>query len=97
MLDNLCMGAYLSANGEEALQTIEAEALQRRKKLKQAQAEFRILEPGLWTTAPELCWAMELRVIVKQGGDFALVSPDEPKQRKSFEKPTQITSLRGRG
>ena len=29
---------------------------------------------------------MELRVIVKQGGDFSLVAPDEPKARKAFEK-----------
>ena len=29
---------------------------------------------------------MELRVIVKQGCDFALLSPDEPQARKAFEK-----------
>jgi len=84
--DTVHRAAYLSANAEEALQTIEAEALRRRKKLKQPQAEFTILEPGLWTIVPELCWAIELRVIIKQGTDFRLLSPDEPKARKSFEK-----------
>ena len=77
---------YLKDNAEEALQTIEAEALRRRKKLKQPQPNLTILEPGLWSEIPELCWAMELRVIVKQGGDFSLVAPDEPKARKAFEK-----------
>lgn len=78
--------AYLAANGEEALQTIEAEALRRRKKLKQPQPSLTIPEPGLWTDMPELCWAMELRVITKQGGDFSLLAPDELKARKAFEK-----------
>ena len=77
---------YLKSNAEEALQTIEAEALRRRKKLKQPQLSLTILEPGLWSEIPELSWAMELRVIVKQGNDFSLLSPDEPKARKAFGK-----------
>jgi hypothetical protein len=78
--------AYLAANGEEALRTIEAEALRRRKKLKHPQPSLTILEPGLWTDIPELCWTMELRVITKQGDDFSLLAPDEPETRPAFEK-----------
>lgn len=77
--------AYLSTNAEEALETIEAEALRRRRKLKDLQPGLTILEPGLWTDLPDLCWAMELRMISKQGGEFRLLAPDEPTARRAYE------------
>ena len=70
--------AYLADHGEDALAAIEKEALRRRKKRKAPLPELRILEAGLWLKLPEACYALELRLIDKQGADFHLLSPDEP-------------------
>jgi hypothetical protein len=77
--------AYLETQPEEALQAIEKEVLRRRRKQKAAQAELRLLEDGLWSTVPELCWDLELRIIEKQGTDFHLEAPDEPAARAALE------------
>jgi len=77
--------AFLVDQAEEALAAIEKEALRRRKKQKTPLAEFRILEPGLWSRHPEACYALELRLIEKQGADFLLLSPDEPATRAAYE------------
>ena len=69
--------AYLVDHSEEALAAIEKEALRRRRKRKGPQAEFRILEPKLWSLHAEACYSLELRLIEKQGADFHLLSPDE--------------------
>lgn len=34
---------------------------------------------------PELCWGLELRLSEKQGTEFRLLAPDEPKARAAFE------------
>lgn len=78
--------AYLADHPEEALAAIAKEALRRRRKQKAAQAELRILEPGLWTDHPADCWQLELDVIAKQGADFHLRAPDEPEARAAFEQ-----------
>jgi len=77
--------AYLSDHADEALAAIEKEALRRRKKRRGPLAELRILEPGLWSLHPEVCYALELRLIDKQGADFHLLSPDEPDARGAYE------------
>ncbi len=88
--------AYLADHGEEALAAIEKEALRRRKKRKAPLAELRILEPGLWSRLPEACYALELRLIDKQGADFHLLSPDEPEARADYEAehPEQVDRRR---
>jgi hypothetical protein len=45
-----------------------------------------VLEAGLWGERPDLCWALELRVIEKQAQDFRLRAPDEPAARAAFER-----------
>ena len=88
--------AYLADHADEALAAIEKEALRRRKKRKAPMAEFRILEPGLWSRLPESCHALELRLIEKQGGDFHLVAPDETEARAAYEAehPEQVERRR---
>ena len=58
--------------------------------------ELRILEPGLWSKLPEACYALELRLIDKQGADFHLLSPDEPDARAAYEAehPEQVDRRR---
>ena len=55
------------------------------RKKKEPQAELSILEPGLWSSHPELCWQLELRIIEKQTANFHLRSPDEPEARSAYE------------
>jgi hypothetical protein len=88
--------AFLLEHAEEALAAIEKEALRRRKKRKATVAEFRILEPGLWSRHPEACYALELRLIDKQGADFILLSPDEIDARAAYESenPEQVDRRR---
>jgi hypothetical protein len=76
---------YLEEWPVEALAAIEKEARRRRLKQRQPQAELRILEEGLWSAVPHLCWGIELSVIKKQGADFKLIAPDEPEARAAFE------------
>ena len=77
--------AYLADFPEQALEAVEKETLRRRRKKKEPQAELCILEPGLWSGHPELCWQLELRIIERQKADFHLRSPDEPEARLAYE------------
>ncbi len=77
---------YLAEAPEEALATVAKEALRRRRKRKAPQSELHLLEPGLWTDHPGRCWDLELEVITRQGTDFHLRAPDEPKARADFEQ-----------
>ena len=77
--------AYLRQHVDEALETIEKEVLRRRRKQKKAQPELRILERGLWSSVPEKCWDLELRIIEKQCEDFHLLAPDEGECRAAYE------------
>ena len=88
--------AYLADHGEDALAAIEIEALRRRKKRKATLPELRILEPGPWSKHPEACYALELRLIDKQGANFHLLSPDEPEARAAYEAehPEQVDRRR---
>lgn len=88
--------AFLAEHSDDALAAIEKEALRRRKKKKAPQSELRILEPGLWSKVPDLCYALELRLIEKQGADFRLVAPDEPDARAVYEAdhPEQVSRRR---
>jgi hypothetical protein len=78
--------AYLRDRPTDALAAIEKEALRRRGRGKAAKPvpELRILEPGLWSANPQACWDLELRISEKQGVEFHLRAPDEPKARKAF-------------
>ncbi len=88
--------AFLLDHADEALAAIEKEALRRRKKRKAPVVEFRILEPGLWSHHPEACYALELRLIEKQGAGFLLLSPDETHARAAYESeyPEQVDRRR---
>ena len=73
--------AYLDQHPEEALQAVEKEVLRRKRKQKETQAELTLLEAGLWSAVPELCWNLELRIMEKQKSEFHLRAPDEPDAR----------------
>ena len=77
--------AYLREHAEEALQAVEKEVLRRRRKQKAPQANLNLLESGLWSAVPELCWDLELRISKKQKEDFRLLAPDEVQARVAFE------------
>ena len=76
--------AFLHDHPDRAIAAIEKEVLRRRRKKKQAEAELRILEPGLWSALPEACWELEMALILKQEADFYLRAPDEPESRSKF-------------
>lgn len=80
----------------DALAAIEKEALRRIRKHKRPLAELVLLEPDLWGARPDLCWALELRVLEKQGQDFRLRAPDEAAARAAFEQlhPELVTKRR---
>jgi hypothetical protein len=88
--------AFLSEHPDDALAAIEKEALRRRRKRKAPQAELRILERGLWSSVPGSCYALELRLIEKQGAEFRLLSPDGPEGRAAYEveHPEQVVQRR---
>ena len=77
--------AYLEQHPEQALQAVEKEVLRRKRKQKEAQAELKLLEPGLWSAVPEQCWNLELRIMEKQKTEFHLRAPDEPDARAALE------------
>ncbi len=77
---------FIDSAPAEALVAVEKEVLRRRRKQKQPQTELRVLESGLWTSSPDDCWQMEIRLIEKQQADFRLLSPEEPNARARFEE-----------
>ena len=79
--------AYLRDHPEEALASVEKEALRRRGRGKDAKpvVEMTLLEPGLWSALPAECWALEDRIIEKQEAPFRLRAPDEPEARAACE------------
>jgi hypothetical protein len=78
--------AFLREHPEEALAAAEKEVLRRRRKQKQPQSELRLLETGLWSNNPELCWTLELKLTEKQQAEFRLLAPDESEARADFER-----------
>jgi len=78
--------AFLEEQPEAALAAVEKEVLRRRRKQKQSQPELGLLETGLWTRNPDLCWQLELKLIEKQKVEFRLLAPDEPGARSDFEQ-----------
>jgi hypothetical protein len=76
--------AYLAQRPAEALAAVEKEALRRRRKRKAAVPALALLESGLWAAVPDQLWALELRVIEKQGAEFVVTAPDEPAARAAF-------------
>jgi hypothetical protein len=80
--------AYLTDNPTEALITVMNELLRRRGKGDDIKvvSEMTLLESGLWTTSPSLCWDIESQFIKKQRAKFTLKAPDEAKARKEFLK-----------
>ncbi len=78
--------AYLKAHPTEALGAVEKEALRRRRKKGCAQNELTLREAGLWSSVPEECWQLEMKLIEKQKADFRLLAPDEPSARSAYEK-----------
>jgi hypothetical protein len=87
---------YLKAHPSEALESVEKEALRRLRKHKSPQSEFHLLDPGLWSSIPEACWTLELRLSERQGVEFFLQSPDEPNARKQFlrDSPAEVSRRR---
>jgi hypothetical protein len=45
-----------------------------------------LLETGLWSNNPELCWTLELKLTEKQQAEFRLLAPDESEARADFER-----------
>lgn len=90
--------AYLRDHPDEALEAVKKEALRRRGRGKDAVvvSEMTLLEPGLWSSRPEACWALELEIIEKQKAGFYLRAPDEPEARAAFEaaNPEKVTDRR---
>lgn len=80
--------AYLRDNPAEAVMAIEKEAMRRRGRGKAIKpvTSMRILEAGLWSTHPDLCWQAELSVTERQGVEFRLLAPDEPEARAAYEQ-----------
>jgi hypothetical protein len=78
--------ALIADHPVDALAAVEKEALRRIRKHKRRLGELVVLEAGLWGERPDLCWALELRVIEKQAQDFRLRAPDEPAARAAFER-----------
>ena len=79
--------AWLRDHPEAALAAVEKEALRRtgRGKSRAPVPEMVLLERGLWSREPELCWKLELRVSEKQGAEFRLLAPDEAGARAAYE------------
>ena len=75
---------FLADHPVDALAAVEKEALRRIRKHKRPLGELVLLEAGLWRERPDLCWALELRVLEKQGQDFKMCAPDEPAARAVF-------------
>ncbi len=75
---------FLADHPVDALAAVEKEALRRIRKHKRPLGELVLLEAGLWRERPDLCWALELRVLEKQGQDFRMCAPDEPAARAAF-------------
>jgi hypothetical protein len=57
-----------------------------RSKQRKLVPEMKLLFPGLWSALPEACWQLELNLAEKQGADFLLLAPDEPKARAAYLK-----------
>ena len=76
--------AYLRESAAEALATVEAEVLRRRRKKKAAQESLGLMEAGLWTREPRACWGMECVIEGKQGEEFLLRAPDEAEARAAL-------------
>ncbi len=77
---------YLRDHPTETLDAIEKEVLRRKRKQRKPQPELTILEPGLWSAAPDECWALELKLTDRQQVEFRLLAPDESESRAQFEK-----------
>ena len=80
--------AYLAAQPQEALDAVEKELMRRRGKGDDIKtvSEMTLLESGLWTALPEVCWEIESKFIKKQKASFALKAPDEAVARKALLK-----------
>jgi hypothetical protein len=80
--------AYLAAEPKEALEAVEKELMRRRGKGDEIKivSEMTLLESGLWTALPEVCWEIESKFIKKQKAAFVLKAPDEAKARKELLK-----------
>jgi len=92
MTDVELRAAFLSDHPDEAVEAVEKEVKRRMRKRDEPLTEMRLQEPGLWSTHPSRCYALELSVIEKQGRDFQLLAPDEPEARAAYEaaRPDQV-------
>ncbi len=84
--------AYLRDHAEEALEAVEKEALRRmgRGKDKKVVPKMTLLEEGLWSRWPALCWDLEGKLSEKQEAPFELDAPDAAGAREKWrdEHPT---------
>ena len=80
--------AYLAAQPQEALDAVEKELTRRRGKGDDIKtvSEMTLLESGLWSALPEVCWEIESKFIKKQKAGFRLLAPDEAVARKALLK-----------
>jgi len=70
----------------KAVAAVQTEAVRRigRGESKAAIPSLTLLEPGLWSEHPRLCWDVETHVIAKQKAPFALEAPDAAPARVAF-------------
>jgi len=47
-----------------------------------------LLEPGLWSALPDMCWALETKMMKKQKAPFELKAPDEDVARSALVATT---------
>ncbi len=80
--------AYFAAKPAEALEAVEKELIRRRGKKGNIRIinQMILLEPGLWSALPEVCWDIESKFIKKQNAACRLIAPDEVEARKALLK-----------
>jgi hypothetical protein len=78
--------AFLDLHAPEALRLVQTELLRRLRKHRKPLPEYTLTATNLWSTHPDLCWALEQTVMLKQRQPFHLRAPDEPAARANFLK-----------
>jgi hypothetical protein len=87
--------AWLASSPEEALQAVDKEVRRRLKKAELPASGLRMPDPGLWTAAPDRCWALEVQLSADLDRAFLLDAPDAREAREEFlrERSEEAVSL----
>lgn len=82
--DEVHRRTFLASQPTLALETIEKEVWRRRRKSQQPVSSLRLWCAGLWSSVPEQVWALELRLLEKQGLECLILAPDEGEARLAY-------------